>query len=82
MSDEELINFYVCYDDQQLQRVVQMLEAADVETLVRDRSSNAFPTNIQQELLVAVDRSSLDRARKLLKTAMQDGVISDEGSLL
>lgn len=82
---EEMADVYVCYDEQLAERIVAMLKASGIEPLVRDRTSHAFPTTMgtSSERRVAVLVSEADRARRVLRDALEDGVLhSTDGELV
>lgn len=80
----ERADIYICYNDQLLLRVVDLLEAVNIEALVRDRGSSSFPTSVgtTSKKLVAVRQEEMTKAKSAIQSAIDDGVIDDSGSLL
>jgi len=83
-ASSDMVDVYVCYEAQQVERVLDVLRSAGLETLLRDRASQAFPTNVGHtaEKLVAVSGNDTGRARELLQAAIDDGVIPSDGEIL
>ncbi len=80
----ERIDIYVCYNDQQATRAVGILSAGNIEGLLRDRASSAFPTTVGMtaQKVIAVRGQERTQAIALLRGAIDDGVLADEGELL
>lgn len=79
-----MIDIYACYDAQQLDRVLGILAEGNVEPLVREHASNAFPVSVglTAEKIVAVDEADAEKARSLVRAAIDDGVLPSDGLLL
>tara|TARA_Y100001934_G_C12265493_1_gene732173 strand:- start:279 stop:629 length:351 start_codon:yes stop_codon:yes gene_type:complete len=75
---------YICYEPFQANRIAEMLRALGIETLVRDRSCSAFPTNLGTtcEQHIAVLPDHFDEAHRVIEAAIDDRVISGDGHLL
>ena len=83
-TTEEMANVYACYNTQQVERVVGILQENGLDVLVRDRSSSAFPTYVgtTAQQLVAVAKHEHDRARDILQAAITDEILPGEGDFL
>ncbi|MBI5511374.1 MAG: hypothetical protein HY903_21645 [Deltaproteobacteria bacterium] len=83
-SSEDTADIYACYDPQQAVRLAEILHAEGIDVLVRDRSSNLFPTNVGKgaQRILAVATHETARARDLIAAAIKDGVVPDEGEAL
>jgi hypothetical protein len=81
---ESTVDLYACYETQQAERLAEILEEESIDVLVRDMSSNVFPTSVGKnaQRIIAVPASEAPRARELIETAIKDGVVPDEGELL
>ena len=80
----ECIDVYVCYNGQQATRAIGVLSDGSIEGLLRDRASSAFPTTVGMtgQKIVAVREEDRDEAISLLRAAIDDGVLADEGELI
>jgi hypothetical protein len=83
-SAADTVDIYACYETQQAERLVEILEEEGLDVLVRDRSSTLFPTNVGKSAqhIIAVAGSSADRAREVITSAVRDGVVPDDGEML
>jgi hypothetical protein len=83
-TEQDTTDVYVCYDPQESQRVIEVLRAAGIDPLVRDRGSTAFPLNVgtESQKLIAVTREDAERARPIVEAAIQDGVLVGEGKVV
>ena len=83
-TDLEMGDVYVCYETFEAQRIADMLQRIGIETLIRNRSSAAFPTTIgmTSEQHVAVLAQDFNEAHQLIQAAIEDHVISNDGHLL
>ncbi|MEM6730055.1 MAG: DUF2007 domain-containing protein [Myxococcota bacterium] len=75
---------YVCYDSQVAERVTKLLEDVGAETRIDDHASSSFPTNAGTEanITISVDSTHVEQAKQLLRDAITDEVIPDEGHIL
>ena len=82
--NDELLDFYVCYNAMEADRVLDLLTIAGIEWLIRDRSSNAFPTcdPHAREQHIAVVQGQHSEAQHLLQNAIEDGVINSDGQFI
>ena len=80
----DLVDVYVCYDEQIADRAVALLEDNGIEVLIRDHSSSAFPVTVGEATaqFVAVAASQRQQAQKLLSDAIADTVLTGDGHLL
>jgi hypothetical protein len=82
-TTQDTVDVYRCWDEQELQRVIEVLRAAGVDTLLRDKTSSAFPMpGVDQGKIIAVTRDDAERARTIVEAAIQDGVIVGDGQVL
>ena len=83
-NDAPLVDVYVCYNDPQAHRAMEMLASTGIETLLRDRSSSAFPTNIgtTSAKFLAVTSHDAEQARSILRAGIEDEVLEKEGQVL
>lgn len=81
---EALVDSYACYSEPQLSRVLQLLDEAEIDYLVRDRESSAFPTNVgtTSEKVIAVRSRDRSRVHQIVNDAVADEVISSDGRLI
>jgi len=79
-SSEDLVDVFMCYDAQVAERVRELLQEAGTNPMLRDRSSQAFPTTVGTtgERAVAVPASQRETARRALEAALADSVL-DKG---
>ncbi|MBJ80498.1 MAG: hypothetical protein CMH60_04195 [Myxococcales bacterium] len=82
--DEEMLDIYRCYDHQEALRLLDLLETKNIEGLLRDRSTSAFPTSVgmTSQQIIAVLSSDQQEAVAAIKTAINDEVVSGEGVFL
>lgn len=68
---------YVCWDEQQLERVTELLDGEGIDWLVRDHGSSAFPLTVgdSAKRVVAVPATELTQAQQIIATAIADGVL-------
>ena len=83
-SDEAMDDVYICYDAQLTDRALEVLEEAGIECLLRDRTSSAFPVNVglAGQKVIAVPAHLVGQARTCLAGAVEDGVLSADGTVL
>ncbi len=76
-SSEDLVDVFVCYDAQVAERVMEVLQEGGVTPMVRDLSSQAFPTSMGRTGArnIAVPESQAEKARRLLADAEADGIV-------
>ena len=81
---DDTVDLYACYETQQAERLAEILEEESIDVLVRDRSSNLFPTNLGKnaQRIIAVPTSEAEHARDLIEAAIKDGIVPDDGELL
>ncbi len=79
-SSEDLVDVYRCYDAQLGERVLDLLREAGTAPMLRDRGSTAFPTTIgtTAERVVAVPAHEARQARRTLREALGDHVLTEE----
>ena len=79
-----MVPVYVCYDAQVAERVTKLFEELGAETRIDDHASSSFPTNVgtESDITVSVDEGHVEEARALVRDAIKDGVIPDEGHIL
>ena len=82
--EDDLEDIYACYEEQQAERLTEVLEEEKVEVLVRDRTSPVFPTNLGKnaQRIIAVPTSEAAKARNVIKSAIADGVVPADGEML
>ncbi len=80
----ERVDVFVSFREQQVNRVVALLQEGGVDGMVRFRGSSAFPMNVgtQNEHIVAVLVEDVPRAVELITVAVKDQFIDDDGRLL
>lgn len=80
----DMVDIYLCNDEQMADRVRALLEDEGIEVMVRDHASTAFPVSAGEgaEQRIAVAASQETAARKILADAMTDGLLAGEGELL
>lgn len=83
-TQENLRDVYTCYDDQLTGRVLELLEEAGIDALLRDRSSSTFPLSVgtQARQTIAVTDANVAPARLCIAAAIEDGVLTADGELL
>ena len=83
-SNVEMMDVYACFDEQEMLRSRELLEANGIEVLVRDRASSAFPTTVglTATKILAVAPAHHERARTILGTAVADGVLGSDGEII
>ena len=83
-SAADMVDVYACYEVQQAERLSEILGDESVDVLVRDRSSNLFPTSVGKsaQRTIAVPTELAGRARELITAAIKDGVVPDDGELI
>jgi hypothetical protein len=79
-----LVDVFVCYDAQEADRALGLLTQKDIEALIRDRASTAFPMTVGDEgaQFVAVRQDQSELARTLLQEALDDSVLGNDGRVL
>ena len=82
--DESLHDVYVCYSGLEARRITGTLEQFGVESLIRDRSVNDFPTpnNLESRQIIAAYPGQEEAARNIILQAIKDEVISRDGHLI
>ena len=80
----ERVDVYICYEEQQMIRAVAVLAESNIEGMVRDRASSAFPMNVGTESMkiLAVLSSDFQAARQALAQAIEDEVLPTDGEIL
>lgn len=80
-SSEDMLDLYRCYEHQEAIRLIDLLAERDIEALLRDRGTSAFPTNVgmTSQQIIAVRSSDQAMAEDIIKTALRDEVVSSEG---
>ena len=83
-DNETLIDAYLCYDAFEAERIRGILENHNLETMVRDRSVHDFPTHFgtDDRHIVAVAQHEINEARIIIKGAIEDEVITSDGSFI
>ncbi len=83
-SDVKMMNVYECYAPQLAGRAMAILEDAELEPMLRDRVSHAFPTTVGTTAarMIAVPKGRGKDAREVLRQAIKDEVIDDSGKIL
>ena len=83
-DNETLVDTYLCYDGFEAERIHGILENHKLETMVRDRSVHDFPTHVGTEdrHIVAVAQNQVEEARKIIAGAIEDEVITKDGSFI
>ena len=83
-ADQELLEVFRCVDEATAERICSVV-LHELSTLIRSRTSTAFPTpgvTLGQHY-IAVGVADWERARALLQEAITDGAITEEdGELL
>ncbi len=81
---EDTTDVYACYEPQLAVRLTEILNEEGVEVLVRDRSSNLFPTNLGKtaQRVIAVATHDVGRARAAIESAIADGVVPADGEMI
>ena len=81
---EEMCDLYRCYEHQDALRLVDLLTDNNIEALLRDRSTSAFPTNVgmTSQQIIAVTQADQAKAQEIIKAALSDEVVSSEGVFL
>ncbi len=83
-DSDESQDIYTCYNEQEAERIVEVLEEAGVHPLVRDTSSSVLPLTIGHisPIVIAVPLRDKISAQTVIANAIADGVIPQEGDLL
>ena len=83
-DNETLIDTYLCYDAFEAERIHGILENRELETMVRDRGVHDFPTHVGTEdrHIIAVAENQVAQAREIIKGAIEDEVITSDGSFI
>ena len=79
-----LIDAYLCYDPLEAERIHGILEEHKLEIMVRDRSVHDFPTHFgtDDRHIIAVAQHQLNEARIIITGAIEDEIITSEGSFI
>jgi hypothetical protein len=81
---ETRVDLYVCYNETQADRLVDLLAEEGIEVLLRDKTSTAFPLNVgtQGERIIAVREIDFAKGAEVIQAAIADEVVSADGRLL
>ncbi len=80
MPFQDLVVVYIALDVIEATVVTGLLESAGIEPWVRDMTVRPYPVSVgpMGEKRVAVPRTDAERARDLLRRAVEDGVLPRE----
>lgn len=80
----DIQDIYTCYNEQEADRIVEVLQEAGVQPLVRDTSSSILPFTIGHiaPIVIAVPLRDKISAQSVIANAIADGVLPQEGNLM
>lgn len=80
-EDFELVDLYISFNSIEAQFIKDMLDANDIANFIRDLDVAAFPTHIgtNDQHRIVVEDDKLEAAVALIKQAIEDEAITDEG---
>ena len=78
------INFkeiYLTYNEIESELIKDLLEDYDIYCIVRDMKISPYPLSIGEhsEKRIAVEEDKVEEAKELIRLAIRDGYISNEG---
>lgn len=73
---------YLTYSDIESELIRDLLEDHDIYCIVRDMKIGPYPLSVGEhsEKRIAVEEDKVEEAKELIRWAIRDGYISDEGS--
>lgn len=82
LTDMDLADVYAAGGPMEADRITLMLEDEGIEVMKREVSVSEFPSTATQRFLILTPESDKARAQELIRGAIEDGVIGDDGSFL
>jgi hypothetical protein len=80
-TDLEFVDIYATTNSAEATFIKDMFDAEGITHLLNDQKMSAFPTG-NAEIQIEVDSKDVTRAVALLKQAIEDDAITDEGEFV
>ena len=83
-EDIDLVDLYYTYNPNEAEFIKDMLQEDDIVAFIRDLEPSQFPFSVGKhaQVRVVVDDERLPQAVALIREAIADGAITDEGGFL
>jgi hypothetical protein len=82
LADASFVAFYAASNDLEARRVVAILQDESIEAMARETTSTVFPGASGLRFLVLVPAEQRTACAKMVQQAINDEVLSDEGSYI
>ncbi len=82
LDEMNMADVYAAGGPMEADRITLMLEDEGIAALRREISVSEFPSTATQRFLILTPASDKAKAQALIRQAIQDGVLSDEGTFL
>lgn len=82
LDDMDMADVYAAGGPMEAERITLMLEDNDINVMKREVSISEFPSTATQRFLILAPENDKARAQELIRDAIRDGVIPDDGTFL
>ena len=83
-EDFDIVDLYITYNPNEAEFLKDMLDENDIACFIRDMQPGQFPMSvgIHGQHRVVVDEDKVREAFELIKAALEDGAITNEGQFV
>jgi len=84
---DEILNrtacdIYAAASEVEAERIVSFLRDEGIETMEQQTNMPSFPTTVTARYIITVSKDQKEKAIELVKSARNDGIISNSGTFL
>jgi hypothetical protein len=82
LADIDLVEIYAAGSHVGVDRICMILQDEEVEAIAREITLSELPSSANERFIVTVPASDAERATAIIKKAIDDAIVPNEGTFL